>query len=85
MEVRPILSQMATLKELRPAKSIVDELVSKVEISCSKNARDLLSDCMVVSTAFIASYLDRIIGEDENMREDHIIDDILTRLSIPRN
>lgn len=76
---------MVELKEIKISSALLNEITSNIKTPCSKEAKGLLSDCMVVSAAFLSLYVDHLRNrEDKDVEERQVLDDLLLKLRIPK-
>lgn len=73
------MKDVTGLEDLRVSNAMMDDVASRIDMPCTKDARIFLSHCMVVSAAFLSTCADQADGDGV----EEIFDRVLCRLGIP--
>ncbi|AHL30156.1 uncharacterized protein Eint_100295 [Encephalitozoon intestinalis ATCC 50506] len=69
------------MKNLKLSQSLVNKLISKADVKCTKSAEKLLSKSIVISVAFLSMCIDEL--SDENCKEEDVLQEVLVALGVP--
>ncbi|CCI73986.1 ECU10_0345 [Encephalitozoon cuniculi GB-M1] len=72
---------MVGLKKLKLSASLINSTISKVGVKCTREAKELLSESMVISAAFLFACIDHFANE--NTEEEAALACVLKALKIP--